>query len=153
YQQAYLARLRQQKLAMQRYNTNYNYNNDPVYYSAPSYRYERAGTQYETNQYGAQALKQAVNNGYNQGFQAGKAARQDRWNTRYQDSYGYQDANYGYDGRSTDQETYNYYFREGFQRGYDDGYNSRTQYGNNSNGSSSMLGNVVSQILGLQPLR
>jgi len=51
------------------------------------------------------------------------------------------------------QDDYNYYFRQGFQLGYDDGFNSRYQYGSNSNGSYSMLGNVVSQILGLQSVR
>jgi len=152
YQQAYIARLRQQELAMQRYN-NYNYSNDPYYYTAPSYRYDRGGTSYEINQYGADTLRQAINNGYNQGFQAGQAARQDRWSNGYQDSYGYQDANYGYDGRYSDQDSYNYYFRQGFQRGYDDGYNSRTQYGSYSNGRGSILANVLGTILNLQSMR
>jgi len=152
YQQAYIARLRQQERAMQSYS-NYNYNNDPYYYTAPIYRYDRGGSSYEINQYGADTLRQAINNGYNQGFQAGQAARQDRWSNGYQDSYGYQDANYGYDGRYNDQDSYNYYFRQGFQRGYDDGYNSRTQYGSYSNGRGSILANVLGTILNLQSMR
>ena len=63
------------------------------------------------------------------------------------------DANYGYSGYYVDQDEYNYYFREGFRRGYDDGYNSSYQYGAYSNGSYSMLGALLSQILNLQALR
>ena len=54
--------------------------------------------------------------------------------------YAYQDANYGYNGYYVDQDDYNYYFREGFRRGYEDGYYSRYQYGSYSNGNYSMLG-------------
>lgn len=150
YQQAYLARIRQQRLALQRTR---NYNTDPYYYTAPSYRYDRGGTFYETNQYGADVLRQAVNNGYEQGFRAGQAARQDQWTTGYQDSYAYQDANYGYDGYYGDQDSYNYYFRQGFAKGYDDGFNSRSQFGNVSNGKYNMLGTVLQGILNLQSLR
>jgi hypothetical protein len=150
FQQAYLARMRQQQATMQR---TYNYNNDPYYYTANTYRYDRDGRSYETNQYGANALKQAVNNGYAEGFRAGQADRQDRYSSGYQNSYAYQDANYGYDGRYNDQDSYNYYFRQGFTKGYDDGYNSRAQYGNYSNGNGSILGNILGTILNLQQTR
>lgn len=56
-------------------------------------------------------------------------------------------------GYYVDPEDYRYYFREGFQRGYDDGYNDTYQYGYSSNGSYGVLGNVLSMILNLQPLR
>jgi hypothetical protein len=150
FQQAYLARMRQQQLATQR---TYNYNNDPYYYTANNYRYDRDGRSYETNQYGATQLKQAVNNGYAEGFRAGQADRQDRYSSGYQNSYAYQDANYGYDGRYTDQESYNYYFRQGFTKGYDDGYNSRAQYGSYSNGNGTIMGNILGTILNLQQTR
>ncbi len=150
YQQQYVARLRQQQLALQR---AHDYSNDPYFYSAPIYRYNRGGTYYEINQYGANALRRAVNYGYEQGFRAGQAARQDRWSSGYQDSYAYQDANYGYDGYYGDQDAYNYYFREGFRRGYEDGYNSRYQYGSYSNGSYRILGDVFSLILDFKSLR
>ena len=65
YQQQYLARMRQQQADLQRAR---NYNNDPYYSTAPTYRYTRDGNSYETNQYGANSLRQAVNNGYSQGF-------------------------------------------------------------------------------------
>jgi len=151
YQQQYLERMRQQQIRLQ--GEQLDYSNDPYYYTAPSYRYNRGGSYYETNQYGADQLRQSVNNGYEQGFRAGQADRQDRWNANYKGSYAYQDANYGYNGYYVSQVDYNYYFREGFRRGYEDGYNSRTQYGSQSDGSYSMLGNILSQILSLQSLR
>src|SRR6185436_16253522 len=108
---------------------------------------------YETNQYGANLLRQAVNYGYEQGYRSGQADRQDRWNSNYQDSYAYQDANYGYSGYYVDRDDYNYYFREGFRRGYEDGFDSRSQYGRYSNGKYSILGNILSGILNLESLR
>jgi len=55
------------------------------------------------------------------------------------DSYACQDANYGHDGSYVDQDEYNYYFRQGFQRGYSEHCNSQSQYGSYANGSGSML--------------
>jgi len=91
-----------------------------------------------------------VNYCYEEGFQAGQADQEDRWRAAsYQGSYAYQDANYGYNGYYVAQTEYSYYFREGFRRGYEDGYNSRSQYGSYSNGNYSMLSAVLSQILNL----
>ena len=151
YQQQYFEQMRQQQLRLA--SEQHNYNSDPYYYTAPSYRYTRAGSNYETNQYGADQLKQALNNGYEQGFRAGQADQQDRWNANYQSSYAYQDANYGYSGYYVSQADYSHYFREGFRRGYEDGYNTRSQYGTQANGSYSMLGTILSQILNLQSLQ
>ena len=71
----------------------------------------------------------------------------------YQNSYAYQDANYGYSGQYISQADYNYYFREGMQRGYKDGYYSRSQYGQQANGAVTILSAVLQQILNLQPLQ
>ena len=91
-----------------------------------------------------------MNNGYEEGFQAGQADRQDNWRSgSYQNSYAYQDATYGYNGYYVTQAEYSYYFRQGFQRGYEDGFNSRSQYGSNSNGSYSILATVLTQVLNL----
>lgn len=60
---------------------------------------------------------------------------------------------YGYSGYYVDQNDYNYYFREGFRWGYEDGYDSRYQYGSYSRGSYSILGTVLSAILNLESLR
>jgi hypothetical protein len=81
------------------------------------------------------------------------AARQHRWASRYQDLYAYQDANFGYDGYYVDQADYNYYFREGFSRGFEDGYNNRYQYGRYSGGNYTILGAVLSTVLNLESLR
>ena len=149
-QQQYLAQLRAQQLRLQ---TARNYSNDPYIRTAPSYRYAFGGVTRETNQYGVDVLRQAVNYGYQEGVRFGQADRQDGLSPNYQNSYAYRDANYGYAGNYVDQSDYNYYFRQGFQRGYTDGYNSRSQYGTSSNGSSSILANLLTTILGLTSLR
>jgi hypothetical protein len=150
FQQQYLARLREQRVVLTR---QYDYYNDPYFYTPPTYRYYRAGSYYNTNEYGARMLRQAINFGYEEGYRAGLADRSDRWRFGYQDSYAFQDANYGYTGFYVDQGDYNYYFREGFRRGYEDGFYGRYQYGRNVNGSYSILGGVLSQILRLTSLR
>jgi len=132
---------------------NHSYTSDPYFYTRPSYRYSRGGTYYETNQYGVNILKQAVNYGYQQGFNAGAADRQDRWASNYADCYAYQDANYGYNGYYVSQDDYNYYFREGFRRGYDDGYNNHHQYGRLSNGKYIIATAILGTILTLEALR
>jgi len=146
-QQQYLAQLRAQQLRLQ---TARNYSNDPYVRAVPTYRYAYSGYNRETNQYGADVLRQAVNDGYQEGVRFGQADRQDGLSPNYQNNYAYQDANYGYAGNYVDQSDYNYYFRQGFQRGYTDGYYSRSQYGN---GSSSILANLLTTILGLTSLR
>jgi hypothetical protein len=151
FQEQYLERLRQQQIHLR--DHRFDYDRDPYFYTAPIYRYNRGGRYYETNQYGAKMLRQAVNHGYEEGFRAGKADRDDRWRGNYRDSYAYRDANYGYSGYYVARSDYNHYFREGFRRGYEDGYNSRHRYGRHSNGNYSMLDNILSQILNFQALR
>ncbi|MBP6003043.1 MAG: hypothetical protein KA746_06375 [Pyrinomonadaceae bacterium] len=120
-----------------RYYDNY-YNN---------YRYNRGGNYYYTSQYGAQMLQNAVENGYEEGFYAGQADRQDGWGFDYSNSYAYRDGTFGYDGYYVSMNEYNYYFREGFRRGYEDGYYSQNRYGNYSNGKYSILGTIIGTIL------
>jgi hypothetical protein len=151
FQQQYFERSRQQQLAFQ--NRHYDYNSDPYYYTAPSYRYYRGGRYYEINRYAADLLRQAINQGYEQGYYAGRADRQDHWRFDYQNSYAYQDASYGYDGYYVDPGDYNYYFRQGFQRGYRDGYYGRYRYGRYNNGAYLILGTVLNTILNLQDIR
>ena len=43
-------------------------------------------------------------------------------------------------------DDYSYYFRQGFQRGYEDGYYGRYQYGNYSSGKYQILGAVLQTI-------
>jgi flagellar biosynthesis/type III secretory pathway protein FliH len=152
FQEEYLERLRQQQVRF-RNDRDHDYDHDPYFYTAPIYRYHRGGSYYEINQYGADILRQAVNNGYEEGFRTGRADREDRWRSDYEDSYAYQDATYGYSGYYVDRDEYNFYFREGFRRGYEDGYHSRYQYGRYSDGRYSVLDILLSQILGFESLR
>jgi hypothetical protein len=139
YQQRYYERLRQDQLRLQQWRAydNLRYN----------YRYNRGGSSYYTSQYGAEMLRQAVNYGYEEGFRAGQADRQDGWGYSYNGSYAYEDATYGYSGYYVDLDDYRYYFREGFRRGYEDGFYSRYRYGNYNNGSYNILGNILQAIL------
>jgi hypothetical protein len=98
-------------------------------------------------------LRQAVNDGYQEGVRFGQADRQDGYAANYQNNAAYRDANYGYSGYYVDQSDYNYYFRQGFQRGYNDGYYSRSQYGSSLNGQPSILSTLLTSILGLTSLR
>jgi hypothetical protein len=151
YQQAYYEQLRQQRAHLE--NDRYDYDNDPFYYTPPAYQYRRGESDYQTNQYGAEQLRRATNTGYQKGYEAGRADEQDHWRFDDKGSFAYQDANYGFDGRYVRQDDYNYYFREGFQRGYEDGYYERRNYGTNANGSDSLLGAVLNSILNLRPLQ
>jgi len=114
-----------------------------------NYRYYRGGNYYYTSQYGAQMLRQAVENGYEEGYRAGLADREDGWDYNYNNSFGFEDASYGYDGYYVGLDEYRYYFREGFQRGYEDGYYERDQYGSYNNGRYSILGEILSGILNI----
>lgn len=151
YQQQYFQRSADQQTQWR--NQQHDYDNDPYFYTAPSYRYSRDGRSYETNQYGADLFRSAINTGYQEGYHAGAADSRDNWRFSYRDSYIYQDANYGYDGHYVRQDDYNHYFREGFQRGYDDGYYGRRTYGRRDNGAYSMLDQAMTTVLGLQALR
>jgi len=151
YQQQYYWRLLQMLAAWNW--SSYNYYNDPYFYTADDYRYYRGGSWYSINRYGADILRQAVNYGYQEGFYAGRADQMDGWRFDYRGAWVYRDANYGYRGFYVSQGEYNYYFREGFRRGYEDGYYARYRYGRNYNGSEVILGTVLSGILNLQAYR
>jgi hypothetical protein len=151
--QQYEARLRQQQSHVQQSQGHYNYGRDPYFSTPATYRYSRGGRYYETNQYGLNLLRQAVNYGYDEGVRAGLADRRDRWESNYGKSFAYQDANYGYTGFYVDRDDYNYYFREGFRRGYEDGYNSHYQYGTYSGGKGSILGAILGGILIFEAIR
>ena len=144
--QRYLEQLRRQQSEVQ---APRDPRRDPYVTSPYSYRYRLNGTSRQTNQYGADLLRQSVNNGYAEGYQQGQADRADGQSSNYRRSFAYQDANYGYTGAYVPQSDYNYYFRQGFQRGYQDGYAHQSRYGSFSNGSGSVLSNILNGILGL----
>jgi hypothetical protein len=148
YQQEYYQRLRQMQLR----DSRYDWYRDPYFNTAPSYGYYRAGNYYQVNRYAADMLRDAVRMGYQEGVRAGRADAMDGWRPNYRDSFAYQDANYGYRGYYVDREEYNYYFREGFRRGYEDGYQRNNRYGRYDNGNISILETVLSVILNMRNL-
>ena len=152
FQQQYVTGLNEQRQRIGGYS-NYDYAGDPYFYTPPTFRYLRAGTYYETNEYGANVLRDAINIGYQEGFMAGAADRQDHWRFDYRDSFAYQDADYGYRGFYVSRAEYNYYFRQGFRRGYEDGYYSRARYGTQVSGKYSIAGAILSTILNLRSIR
>jgi len=141
FEQQYWERLRQDRIRLQSFSY-YDYG-DPIY------RYSRNGSYYDLNQYGADLLQRSINDGYEEGFRAGQADRQDGWQYDPENCDAFQDATYGYDGYYVDVNEYQYYFREGFRRGYEDGYYGRYQYGTYSGGKYAILGDVLRVILDL----
>ena len=116
---------------------------------ARRYRVYRNGSYYQTDQRGAELLRQAVNRGYQEGFRAGQSDRGYRRGYNYGNSSIFRSGNYGYQ-RYVDANQYRYYFQQGFQRGYEDGYNSRYRYGSSSNGGLNILGTILQGILNIQ---
>ena len=113
------------------------------------YRVYRNGGYYQTDNRGAELLRQAVNRGYSRVFRQVRLTRNNRRRRGYNNSSIYRNGNYGYQSY-VDSSQYQYYFQQGFQRGYQDGYNSRNQYGTNNNGSLNILGTILSGILHIQ---
>lgn len=134
-----LEQLRQQNI---RNNQNSHSNNN-------RYRVYRNGGYYQTDNRGAELLRQAVNAGYQQGVRAGQADRANRRASNWRNSSIYRSGTYGYQSY-VDRSQYQYYFQQGFERGYQDGYNSRYQYGSNSGGTFNILGTILQGILNLQ---
>jgi len=113
------------------------------------YRVNRNGQWYNTDNRGAELLRQAVNQGYRQGIAAGRADRSRQVGMNWGGSNVYRSGTYGYQSY-VDRSQYQYYFQQGFQRGYQDGYNSRYQYGTNNGGTLNILGSILGSILNIQ---
>ncbi len=101
--------------------------------------------QKRTTSRGAGLLRNAVRNGYRQGVRAGRRDRNNRRGKSYSNSSLYRRGNYGYRNYVSSSQ-YQYYFRQGFQRGYKDGYDRRSRYGRNN----SILGTILNGILNIQ---
>ncbi len=113
------------------------------------YRVMRNGRYYETNSRGAALLQNAVNEGYRQGFLAGQADRSGRRRNNYNNSSMYRSGNYGYQSY-VDSRQYQFYFQQGFEKGYQDGYYSRSRYGAYTAGERNILGSVLRSILNIE---
>jgi hypothetical protein len=154
-QRAKIEQQRMRNQQMRQAQQNRRYGNNNAYGSR--YRVYRNGSYYNTDQRGADLLRQAVNAGYQRGFEAGRGDRNSRRRGSYSNSSIYRSGTYGYQSHVS-QSQYQYYFRQGFQRGYQDGVNSRYdddyqgqyQYGYNDGGQVSILGTILSQILNIQ---
>lgn len=143
-------RQREEQIRLQNMrNRNVYSNNNRSNNNNNRYRVYRNGSYYQTDNRGADLLKQAVNSGYQQGIRAGQADRNNRRRSNYNVSSVYQSGNYGYQSY-VDSRQYQYYFQQGFERGYQDGYNSRYQYGTNNNGAFNILGTILQGILNIQ---
>jgi hypothetical protein len=126
----------------------------PRYYIRPAhYRYFHGGSWFTTSNYGADVLRQAVDWGYREGMRAGRADRYDGWPADFRDSVAWREGGFGYAGRYINRADYAYYFRQGFQRGYDDGYFGRMQYGRYVDDNAVIADAVLATILGLLLLR
>ena len=121
------------------------------------YRVYRDGRWYNTDNRGADILRQAINEGYRQGFTAGRSDYRSNRRSNWSNSNLYRTGTYGYQN-GVERGQYQYYFRQGFQRGYQDGTNSRFQdgyngdfeYGTYNNGTPSILGTILNQLLNIQ---
>ena len=113
------------------------------------YRVYNNGRYYNTDSRGAELLRQAVRNGYQQGARAGQYDRSHRVRRSYTINSTYRRGNYGYQSY-VDSRQYQYYFRQGFQRGYQDGYSRSYRYGSNNNGGFNILGSILNGILNIR---
>jgi hypothetical protein len=153
-QRAQREQLEYQQARSGRYNNGYRnngYYNNNGYNNGVTvnrYRVYRNGSYYETNQRGAELLRQAVNSGYQQGYRQGQMDRSYGRGGSYYGNSIYNSGTYGYQSY-VDRSQYQYYFQQGFQRGYEDGYNSRTQYGYRNGSSYNILGTILNGILQL----
>ena len=142
-QQEYMEYQRAQRSGYNNNNYGYNRNGNSRYY-----RVYRNGSYYQTDNRGAELLRQAVNSGYQQGFQQGQLDARYGRNGSYYGNNVYRTGTYGYQ-TYVDRSQYQYYFQQGFQRGYEDGFNNQYRYGYRSNGGLNILGNILNGILNL----
>ena len=110
------------------------YSNGNVYYGNNGY-YNNG----YNNSRNTAVLRAAVNQGYRDGYMQGQRDRS------YRRGYG---SNTYYGNRGYDSTT-QFYYQQGFQRGYEDGYNSTTRYGYRSGNSYNILGSILGTILNL----
>jgi len=116
---------------------------------ARRWRVRRNGRNINVDQRQAELLRQAVNEGYRQGFEAGRDDRSRRRRSSYNTNSIYRSGTFGYQSY-VDRNLYQYYFQQGFQRGYQDGYNSQSRYGYRSGNTMNILGTILGSILNIR---
>ena len=110
------------------------------------FRVYRGDHYFVTNGRGADLLRHAITEGYRQGRAEGAIAYQLSERLDWTRSDVYKSGSYGYQDL-VDRGQYKYYFREGFELGYQDGYNRRSDYGFNDNGKLKVMVSVVNDLL------
>jgi hypothetical protein len=158
YRQCQQAQARAQRELMdyQRSSSSYNngyYNNNrtsTVYNprTGQTYRVYNNGRYYSYDQRGVNLLRQAVNSGYQQGYQQGQMDRRYGRGMNYYGNNVYSNGMFGYESYVA-RDQYQYYFQQGFQKGYEDGYYSTNRYGYRSGSSFNILSGVLNTILNL----
>lgn len=141
-------RMAQEEYAEYRRSAGYNNRYTNRAGGSRYYRVYRNGSYYQTDNRGAELLRQAVNRGYQQGFQQGQLDARYRRGGSYYGNDIYRSGVYGYQSY-VDRSQYQYYFQQGFQRGYEDGFNNQYRYGYRSNNGLNILGNILNGILNL----
>lgn len=110
------------------------------------FRVYRGDRYYETNGWGAETLRMAITEGYRQGSAQGRSDSEDQKRSNWAASDIYKRAEYGYQ-QGVDRGEYKYYFRQGFQRGYLDGYSGRCDYGYAVGGKLQVMVSVVNKLM------
>lgn len=131
-----------------RYGREYGVGYGDQYGYTNQYQYRMGNSWRATNITGAQLLQRAVNMGYQQGFQSGQMAAQRGRGFSPQRERMWRDGTYGYENVLIGQDDYRNYFRQGFTRGYEDGFYNTNRYGSYVDGRTSVLGSVLGAILG-----
>ncbi|HTH37552.1 MAG TPA: hypothetical protein VL572_06285 [Pyrinomonadaceae bacterium] len=141
-------RIAQQEYADYRRTAGYNNRYTNRAGGSRYYRVYRNGSYYQTDNRGAELLRQAVNSGYQQGYRQGQLdARYNRGSNYYGNNM-YRTGTYGYQSYVA-RDQYQYYFQQGFQRGYEDGFNNQYRYGYRTNSGLNILGNILNGILNI----
>lgn len=143
-------KIQKQQLKLERERLRLERERLQIIHARNRYRINRNGSWYDTDHRGVELLRHAINEGYRQGFTAGRSDRNRRINRMSWDGSSiYRSGTYGWQSY-VDRGQYQYYFRQGFERGYQDGFNSRYQYGTNNNGVVNILGSILGGILNIQ---
>jgi hypothetical protein len=126
------------------------YENGGVYGRNRNGVYERGGGYYGNNggyygRGGYNVAQAAANQGYRDGLNTGASDGQRGQSYNPQRSHFYRNATTGYDSSYGNRSTYQQYYRDGFLRGYQEGFR---QYGNGRNYPTNRAGGILGSIFG-----
>jgi hypothetical protein len=114
-----------------------------------SYRILRNGEYFQIDAKGVELLKAGIQSGYETGYGEAKLDKTYGRTGGFNASTKYQDGTMGWqDG--VDRDLYKYYFQQGFERGYSDGYSGQSRFGHSNGNTYVILGPVLNAILGIK---